>query len=190
MVTYRLLSRDELPSIWTIDRSERIERIYVMRDGELVLEDHHVDVPGWPPGQPERYAAEFEADFDAGSWFLGAWDRETLAGVAELDRQPLTTQGGALQLKFLHVSRPYRGKGVGVELFERARTEAARCGAPAMYISATESEHTVQFYFARGCRLNPAPDPDLFALEPKDIHLLVDTSSAGSIADREPRSRV
>lgn len=175
MVEYRLLVRDELPLVWTIDRSEFIARIYHLQDGELVIEEHNFDVPGWPPGTPEHHAAEFEELFAAGAgWFLGAWDGSVLAGLAALDLRPLESQAGALQLSFLHVSRPYRGSGVGVELFEQARAEAGRRGAASMYISATESEHTVQFYFARGCRLNPRPDPRLFELEPMDIHLLAD----------------
>lgn len=174
MIEYRLLAKDELQLIWTIDRSEFIARIYVLVDGELVLEELNVDLKGWPPGTPEKDAIEFDEAFDAGAWFLGAWDGAILAGLAVLDKRPLETQGGALQLSFLHVSRRYRGTGVGVELFDRARTEAASNGAPMMYISATESEHTVQFYLARGCRLNPSPDPRLFELEPKDLHLLAD----------------
>ncbi len=176
VVTYRRLTRDELPVIWTIDRSETIERIYVMRDGALELETHNFAVPGWPPGTPEQHAAEFEESFDR-SWFLGAWDGDVLAGLAVLDYRPIESQSGSLQLAFLHVSKPYRGTGVGVDLFERARKEAATRGAPTMYISGTESEHTVKFYIARGCRLNPSPDPRLFELEPKDIHFLVDTGA-------------
>lgn len=175
MIAYCELTRDELPRIWSIDRSELIARIYVVKDGELVLEELNFEVPGWPPGEPERHAAEFEEQFASGAWFMGAWDDDVLAGIAVLDRRPLESQQGAVQLSFLHVSRPYRGTGVGVELFERARREAALAGAPAMYISATESEHTVQFYFARGCRLNPNPDARLFDLEPRDIHLLAPT---------------
>lgn len=176
MVEYRLLTKDELPKIWTIDRSEFIARIYVVVDGALVLRDLNVDVVGWPPGTPEKHALEFDEAFDAGAWFLGAWDGEVVAGVAALDKRPLESQEGALQLTFLHVSRPYRGTGVGVELFEHARREAAASGATRIYISATESEHTVRFYLARGCRLNPLPDPRLFELEPMDIHLLADCS--------------
>lgn len=191
MVTYRLLQRNELPAIWTIDRSEFIERIFVLEGGELMPRELNILVPGWPAGQPEREAPQFLAAFDEGAWFLGAWDGPVLAGVAILDTKPVASQASALQLKFLHVSRPYRGTGVGVELFERARREAGVRGARTMYISATESEHTVRFYLARGCRVNPAPDPELFALEPEDIHLLVNTSdSAISITDGQSGSRV
>jgi predicted N-acetyltransferase YhbS len=76
-----------------------------------------------------------------------------------------------LQLSFLHVGRDHRGLGLGVELYEAAQTVAADFGAAGLYISATPSEHTIDFYRRRGCRVTPLPDPELLALEPNDIHL-------------------
>jgi hypothetical protein len=44
-------------------------------------------------------------------------------------------------------------------------------GAATLYVSATSSENTVNFYLRRGCRVAAQPDEALFALEPEDIHL-------------------
>ena len=41
-----------------------------------------------------------------------------------------------------------------------------------MYISATPSEHTINFYLRQGCVVASEVDPELFALEPEDIHLV------------------
>jgi hypothetical protein len=41
-----------------------------------------------------------------------------------------------------------------------------------LYISAAPTENTVNFYLRRGSLLAATPEPDLFALEPKDIHLV------------------
>ena len=49
--------------------------------------------------------------------------------------------------------------------------EARRRGAEWMYISATPSENTIGFYLRLGCRVALEPDPELFELEPEDIHL-------------------
>jgi len=51
-------------------------------------------------------------------------------------------------------------------------TEARTRGARQMYVSATPSENTIHFYQRRGCLLAALPDPELFALEPEDIHLV------------------
>jgi GNAT superfamily N-acetyltransferase len=83
---------------------------------------------------------------------------------------PRGEHGDLLQLEFMHVGRDYRGKGLGVKLFEQARAAAKERGARGLYISATESENTVHFYQGRGATLIAKPDPELFELEPKDIH--------------------
>jgi hypothetical protein len=58
-----------------------------------------------------------------------------------------------------------------------AAVEAKKGGAKSMYISATPSEHTIDFYLRLGCKVTPEPDPELFALEPEDIHLEYDLGS-------------
>jgi hypothetical protein len=44
-------------------------------------------------------------------------------------------------------------------------------GAHRLYISATPSENTVNFYVRLGCTVAKEPDSDLSELEPEDIHL-------------------
>jgi hypothetical protein len=51
-----------------------------------------------------------------------------------------------------------------------AKAEAIRRGAKSIYVSATPSEHTVDFYLRAGCRVTLEPDPALLELEPEDIH--------------------
>lgn len=172
MITFRPLTRSEIPQIWSIDRTEIIENIYSLENSTLVLKPEHYHMHGWPPGEDEKYTPILLACFDRGGWFCGAFDGNTLAGVAILENKFIGPASDTLQLSFLHVSHPYRGTGLGKELFERARTEAKTRGAKKMYVSATPSEHTIQFYLRRGCTITLEPDPELFELEPEDIHLL------------------
>lgn len=168
----RRLRRDEIELIWTIDRREVIDHIYTLRDGELVMHAEHYDMAGWPPGEPEKYTPLLQACFDRGGAFLGAFDGPRLAGATVLDTRPIGPRGDQLQLLFLHVSRNSRGKGLGGRLFAAARALARERGAAGLYISATPSENTVRFYRGMGCALAPEPDPELFALEPEDIHFV------------------
>jgi len=55
-----------------------------------------------------------------------------------------------------------------------AKATAREQGAKQLYISATPSENTVNFYLRLGCRVTAQPDPELLELEPKDIHLECD----------------
>ncbi len=174
MINFHILFRLEIPQIWTIDRTEIIENIYALENGALVLKPEYFHAHGWPPGEDEKYTPILLACFDRGGWFCGAFDEDRLAGIAVLENKFIGPAHDTLQLSFLHVSYPYRGTGLGKDLFERARTEAKVRGAEQMYVSATPSEHTIQFYLRRGCTVTPEPDLDLFALEPEDIHLICD----------------
>ncbi len=48
---------------------------------------------------------------------------------------------------------------------------AQNFGADKLYISATPTKNTVEFYLKRGAVPVIEPDPGLFADEPEDIHL-------------------
>jgi predicted N-acetyltransferase YhbS len=174
VITGRELLRGEIERIWTIDRSEVIDNIYYFENGTLVLRQEHYDMPGWPPGEAEKYTPILVECFDRGGWFYGLFDDESLIGVAVLAREFIGKKQDQLQLKFLHVSNAYRKRGLGKRLYELAKVKARELGAKQMYISATPSENTVKFYQRRGCRMAQEPDPELFKLEPEDIHLECD----------------
>jgi predicted N-acetyltransferase YhbS len=169
--TFRTLQRHDLPDIWSIDRREFIGKIYRLRKGELVLEEHNFDVPGWPPGDPEREGPGFIDCFDRGGTFFGAFDGPSLVGVSVLESRFIGVKRDRLQLKFLHVSRDFRGSGIGRTLFGQAAARATELGAKKLYISATPSENTIRFYLSRGCEVTRDIDPQLFELHPGDIHL-------------------
>jgi len=173
-VRLRPLPSEELARWLEIDRRELIEGVYYVEDGALVLHPERHDVQGWfqSPEELQRMTEDLRERQARGALVVSAWDVDRIVGVVVLDNVPLGPQGDQLQLRLLHVSRDYRDQRVGGRLFEVARAEACRRGARDLYVSATPSEHTVRFYLSHDCRLNPQPDPDLYAEEPEDIHLL------------------
>ncbi len=173
MKTGRKIRREEIERVWNIDRSEVTENVYHLENGALVLRPERHDLTGWPPGEAEKYTPILLESFDRGGWFYGAFDDAELVGAVVLDSKWITRKD-QLQLKFLHVSRAYRKRGLGTELFELAKATARERGARRMYISATPSENTVNFYIRLGCAVAREPNPELFALEPEDIHLECD----------------
>jgi predicted N-acetyltransferase YhbS len=174
LITARKLLREEIEQVWTIDRGEVIDNIYYFENGTLVPRPEHYDMQGWPPGAAEKYTPLLVDCFDRGGWFYGVFDDAKLIGVAVLEGQFIGKDQDQLQLKFLHVSKAYRHRGLGKWLFESARATACEKGAKRMYISATPSEHTVNFYLRLGCVTARELDPGLFAFEPADIHLECD----------------
>jgi len=171
MTSLRELLREEVEQVWNIDRSEVIEGLYHLEDGTLVLRPQHIEVSGWPPGEAEKYTPILLDCFDRGGWFYGAFDDARLVGVVVLENRFIGRNKDQLQLKFLHVSHSYRNRGLGAKLFKLATVTARERGARRLYISATPSENTVNFYTRLGCRVTGEPDRELFELEPEDIHL-------------------
>jgi predicted N-acetyltransferase YhbS len=168
----RLLTRDEVELIWTIDRSEVHHHIYELRGGRLVRTPKYFEIPGWRPDAAEKETPVLLDCFDRGGTFLGVFDAGALIGMGVLESARVGHAGDQMQLAYLYVSRAYRGRGVGMQLFEAAVSFAREAGANALYVSATPTENTVDFYLNRGCVLAPEPDPRLLAAEPDDIHLL------------------
>ena len=125
-------------------------------------------------GEAEKYMPILLDCFDRSGWFYGAFEDAELVGVIVLDSRRIGRDKDQLQLKFLHVSNSLRNRGLGTQLFELAKATAREMGARRLYISATPSENTVNFYLRLGCAPAEEPDPELFELEPEDIHLECD----------------
>jgi predicted N-acetyltransferase YhbS len=172
MLIERELSEHDLPLLAQIDRSELVEECYRLENGELILYPVHFDMRGWPEGEAGDNARTLHKCLRDGGWLYGMFEGPVLVAAVVVDNRVMHNQGLSMrQLKFLHISRDYRGQGLGAKLFALACEQGRRFGAEALYVSATESRNTVQFYQRQGCRLVDQADPELFALEPRDIHL-------------------
>ena len=178
----RPLTRSEIPYIWQIDRREVINNIYYLRDGKLVLEPESYDMHGWPPEEPEHYTPILLNCFGHGGHFWGAFAGELLVGAVVLENRFIGNAKDTLQMKFLHVSNNFRKQGLGKQLFALAEERAIELGAKKMYISATPSENTVNFYLHLGCVLATEINEELFALEPEDIHMEFVLEKTGEIS--------
>lgn len=167
----RLLQREEIPLIWQIDRCEVVENIYYLNNGGLVLEPDYFDIQGWPSGEAELYTPILLDCYDRGGTFWGAFENDTIVGVAILESKFTGSRQDTFQLKFLHVSRDYRNRGIASTLFRAAVEKARALGARKLYFSATPSEHTINYCLRLGCVLATEIEPALFELEPDDIRL-------------------
>lgn len=170
----RELQRNEVPIVWTIDRREVIDHVYYLENGNLVLKSEHYNMQGWPAGEAEIYTPILLESFDRGGWFYGLFDESSLIAVTVLDGEFIGPEHKHLQLEFLHVSSGYRGRGLGKQLFNLSAAKARKRGARHLYVSATPTQNTVDFYLRLGCRIIATPDPKLYEREPDDIHLECD----------------
>lgn len=159
-----------------IDRSEHITRAYKITAGLLTQVDVDWHVPNWFTGGDGDHSLSGQIAFcrshlDKGGLLLGALHEDLLVGIA-IVRPELHAE--MAQLAFLHVSREYRRQGIAKGLMAEACQVARSAGARRIYISATPSASTVEFYLSQGCELAEQVHPELYALEPEDIHLILE----------------
>jgi predicted N-acetyltransferase YhbS len=173
-LTFRQLALDEASKIAEIDRSERITLGYFVRDGHLVPEPVQWDVPRWTVDahgefNVETRIAQLRERLESGDIAIGAFDDALLVGYVVLHPE---LNDEMAQLAELFVSRGHRRMGIARRLVKLLIEKARMEGAARLYVSSVPSESAVGFYQSQGFRLTPDPDPDLYRLEPDDIHMV------------------
>ena len=181
-ITYRRMTEAELAKLRDIDRSETIRVGYELRDGHLFQMSVDWDAPDFfREGDGEHTVAHQIAfcrgHLEAKATMIGAFDSEKLVGVGLLTPE---VRPKMAQLSYLQVSSAFRRRGIGTaivgRLLQRAREEDAKW----VYVSATPSQSAVEFYENFGFTPVAEPLPELYALEPHDIHMIMELgASAG-----------
>ena len=172
-IAYRRLAAADLARIGEIDRSERIETLYVQRGSRLDERAGDWSAPAWfDEGEGEHSVAHQRAECErylaAGGIALGAFADGKLVGIGIVTPH---IRPGIAQLAFLHVSNGYRARGVGGHLSEELERLARAHGDTTIVVSATPSLNTVRFYRRRGFEPMAEPLPELYELEPEDVHM-------------------
>lgn len=172
-VTYKQIESHELSRVGEIDRREQIATIYVQRGVELDAVAGDFSARSWhPEGEGEHSVAhqveECERCLAAGGTAIGAFADGRLVGIGIVVPH---VRDGVAQLAFLHVSDGYRSRGIGGRLSARLEQLGRDLGDTVMVVSATPSANTVRFYRGRGFEPTANPLPDLYELEPEDVHM-------------------
>ena len=173
-IEFRRLARAELSSVAEIDRSERIDLIYEQRGTELEERRGNWSSPAWDPhGHGEHSVAAqrhaLERYVDAGGIALGAFSDGRLVGIGVVVPH---LRPEIAQLAFLHVSQAFRALGIGRRLSDELDRIARDAGDTEIVVSATPSENTVRFYLSRGYELMARALPELYELEPEEVHMI------------------
>ncbi len=164
----RLLEESDFDRLHEIDLSEHITQIYRWVDGQLLPEPHDWQRPRWDQAHWQEQLTEWRTNLHPDVW-LGAFVGEQMAGLASLRYQLAPHMA---QLTTLHVDQAHRRKGLARQLVQTVVAMAEERGAAELYVSATESESAVGFYLSQGFRPTHTPNPQMFELEPKDIHMV------------------
>lgn len=165
------MNRDEIEKLGEIDRSELVEYNYRCKDGNLELFNYYCDIKGFNEMQLQGHKENLYQLYDRGGSIFGAFEDSKLVGISSLDSRFRGQERDMLQLAFLHVSKDYRGKGIGRNLIELTKEKVTELGAKRLYISGSPIKNTIEFYMRIGCKLANEVEKDLLELEPEDIHL-------------------
>ncbi len=172
MITLRPITPDELEQLRELDVSEEGGVRLRALDGQVVATDCPWRRQRWDAAECARRIAELRARLDAGDAAYGAFDDAgRLIGLGIYQPQ---LAAGLSCLRGLWVSRPHRRQGIATALTQQMAQLTRRRGLGRMYVSACPSESAVGFYRSQGFELTDAPHPEMLALEPDDIHMVLD----------------
>ncbi len=171
-ISYQFMTSDQADKLQEIDRSEYIDQVYEMREGELINLKADYECENWNAETLAEIKARFLFELQHEGVALGAFDGNTLVGFGVLAHQRRGEKQDMLQIDLMYVSRNYRRKGIATAILKELSKIAKERGASYLYISSTETQSAVSFYQNNGGKITDVVEQDLFTKEPEDIHMI------------------
>ncbi len=168
MITYRQITIEEIHRhILEVDVSEHGELIYLWQNGELTTKPLVWDRL---PRTSETWQGNWANVLSLpGVKAWGAFEKGVMLGI--IVYRPHLTEDMA-QLDALFVDKNHRQQGIATQLTRLLEQQALADGHGRLYVSATESASAVGFYLSQGFIPTLEVHPELYALEPDDIHMI------------------
>lgn len=166
-VTLHKLTDDFL---FTFQRYQETHKVLVEIDNRLI-EKNDSFIDDWDTAKKVAIVEELRACLTAGGIVLGAYENQALLGFANIEPTRFGHQREYIELSYLHVSREFRGRGIGKKLFEVCNEMGNKLGAQKLYIAAHPSIESQLFYKKMGCTLASYIEKDILSKEPLDIQL-------------------
>lgn len=168
-----MMDDSQVGKLQEIDRSEHIDLIYEMKDGQITEITTDYECSNWDKNTlldiQERYLFELHH----GGVAVGAYADHKLVGFGVLAHKFRGINNDRLQIDLMYVSKNYRRQGIGTRIIDELMKEALKRGAKQLYISSTETRSAVSFYKSAGSVITEEIDEELFNKEPKDIHMII-----------------
>lgn len=108
-----ILSRQQLDRLWEIDRSEIIDTLYKLDDGQLQAYPQYYDVRGWDPHDRQIYTPIHEACYDRGGIFFAFFEQNKIIAAAAMDTLPRGGKGRSAPTVILLCGRGAARPGMG-----------------------------------------------------------------------------
>lgn len=151
-------------------RHQQVTEVYRNVDGKWILVPHSF-VEDWSFEECREIAEDVVLHMEKDQTAFGAFDGNKTVGFVTVSHNLFGSTAKYAELVCFQVSEPYRGNGIGKELFRLACEEAKKIGAEKLYISAFSSKETQSVYKALGCVHAMEINQQLAAEEPFDVQL-------------------
>ncbi|MCM1289397.1 MAG: GNAT family N-acetyltransferase [Corallococcus sp.] len=125
----------------------------------------------WTLSERRNLAEKIVRELSSGSRAFGAIIDGKTVGFALIIGKRFGSENQYVDLAELHVSEPYRRKGIGKTLFQIACDAAKELGGTKLYISAHSAEESIAAYKSYGCTLAKEINRTLAEKEPCDLQL-------------------
>lgn len=171
-VTVRPLTLEDLPpdALKDFQRYQVTRQAKYLEQGEYKLKDDYF-IDEWSDAEKLRVVQDLRRCLEQGGFVAGAISAGALVGFANVENVPLGSRKQYLEMRYIHVSRECRGRGLGKQLFQLCCEGARQRGAEKLYVAAHPAVETQEFYAALGCVPAAEIIPEILALEPRDIQL-------------------
>lgn len=169
MLVLILLTKENMSenTLDNFDRTQNVQRVYRKINNEYKLAEDEW-VMDWSLDKKRAVAKSL---INEDHITFGAIENGNIVGFASMEKN---MQGEYIVLDMMHVSKNYRGQGIGKRLFQQAKEKAKEIGAKQLYISAFSSEDTVGFYLSMGCKVTDNPIAQIVEDEPFDVQMVCD----------------
>jgi len=169
-----MMDNSQVDKLQEIDRSEHIDLIYEMNDGQITEITTNHECPNWDENVLFEIQERYLYELHHGGTAVGAYEQDKLVGFGVLAHKFRGKNKDRLQIDLMYVSRNYRRQGIATRIIDELIKEARKRGAKQLYISSTETNSAVSFYKSKGSQITEEIDEELFNKEPKDIHMIVE----------------
>lgn len=168
----RALTQEDLPpdALKDFQRYQVTRQVRYKGGGKYGIKDDYF-VDQWTAAQKVRAVQDLRKCLELGGFVAGAIHDGTLVGFANVENEALGSSKQYLELCYIHVSREYRGQGLGKRLFHLCCEAARQRGARKLYIGTHPAVETQEFYSALGCVPAEEVIKKILAREPLDIQL-------------------
>lgn len=172
MIEFRGITLDELNMdlFSHFIRRQVVTKVWRKENGKWIIKDEPF-IDDW---SPEDYAFGISCirntvNTDGLLW--GAFSDGMLKGFVSVEAEIFGGEHKYMDLTSIHVSADMRGKGIGRQLFCRAKEWAAAKGANKLYISSHSAVESQAFYKSMGCTEAKLYNKAHTEKEPFDVQL-------------------